>query len=99
MRTIAFLYQSRTADFVCMGMGNNDVSHLGGIEPKLFQAADNYVLRVVNALRVVQDDSVGGGQSPSRTGRRAHPIEVVKSLFRREVCACPIGVHSRCWCV
>ena len=99
MRTIAFLHQFRAADFVLMGMGNNDVFHPGGIEAKLFQAADNDRLRVIHALCVVQNDSVTGGQSPSRTGRRAHPIQVVKSLFRLEVCACPIGVHRRRWSV
>src|SRR5713226_5699262 len=82
-----------------MGMGNNDVFHLGGIEAKLFQAADNYILRVINALCVVQDDSVAGGQSPGRTGRRAHPIQVVKSLLGLEVCACSIGVHPGRWSV
>src|SRR5260370_28482603 len=50
LRTISFLHQFRAADFVFMGMGNNDVFNLGGIEPKLFQAADNYVLRIINAL-------------------------------------------------
>ncbi len=99
MRAIAFLHQLRAADFVLMGMGYKDVFHLGRIEPKLFQAADNDILRVINALRIVQNDSVARGQSPSRTGRRAHPIQIVKSLFRLEVCASAIGVLSRRWSV
>src|SRR4029077_10142700 len=68
-------------------------------ETKLLQAADDDSFRVVNALRVVQDDSVARGQSPRRTRRRAHPIEVVESLFRLEVCARPIRVHPWGWSV
>jgi hypothetical protein len=48
-----FLHESRAADFIFMGMGNNDVFHLCGIETKLLEAADNYILRVINALCVV----------------------------------------------
>src|SRR5213594_4874376 len=67
MRAIAFLHQLRAADFVLMGMRNKDVFYFGRIEPKLFEAADNDILRVIKALRVVENDSVTGGQSPSRT--------------------------------
>ncbi len=33
-----------------MGMGDDDVLHLGGIKAKLFQAPDNDILRVADAL-------------------------------------------------
>ena len=95
-RTVAFLHQFGAADFVLMGMRNNDVFDLGRIEPELFQAADDDILRVINALCVVKDDSIAGGQSPSRTGRRAHPVQVVESLLRFQVRACPIGVQPGC---
>ena len=52
-RTVAFLHQFRAADFIFMGMRNNHVFHLGGIDAKLLQAADDYILRIINALCVV----------------------------------------------
>src|SRR5215510_2864413 len=53
IRTITLLHQFRPADFILMGMGNDDVFHLRRIEPKFFHAADNDVLRVIHAMGVV----------------------------------------------
>jgi hypothetical protein len=76
------LHQFGAADMVAMGMTNDDVFDVVGIEAELLQTSDDRFVGRVFVKRIDQDNALAGGERPGRMDLGADEIKIVEHLGR-----------------
>jgi hypothetical protein len=82
MGAIAGLEQRRAFVMIAMGMGDDDIFDIGGVQSQLAEALDDLRLHGVIVQRINQDDATAGLQRPGGMDLGADPIEIVEHLGR-----------------
>ena len=80
---------------VAMGMAEDDVFDVLGIELQLGQAIQDFRLRRPGEVGVDDDQAGAGLQRPGGMLPRAQPIEIVEHLIRRGIPDAPVGRRPR----
>jgi hypothetical protein len=84
------LQHLRAADVIAVGMRNDHVLDVVGIESQPPHAADDQLVRVIRVERVENDEALAGLKGPARVHLAADEVQVVEDL-------CRIRVPRRSW--
>src|SRR5690606_10722631 len=75
----------RALVMVAMGMADDDILDVLGIEAELGEAVDDLRLGRIGEVGVDDDDALAGGQRPGRELARTEPVEIVEDLEGRRI--------------